>query len=133
MTKDKALSELITPHLGEGEQLIGFFQAQYMPSMWWFLLIGPFIALGARTYYVAVTDQGIHLHKFGILGGVDVSDYFTWEEIISLKLESGFLQAPLRLTFPSGRKLEIKAQLVGMAKVAKLDETTKTFLLGKQK
>lgn len=133
MNKDRALNEVITPQLRNGEQLIGFFQAQYLPSLWWILLIGPLLFLGMRMYYVAVTDQGLYLHKLGMLGGISSSDYFTWEEIIGLQLGSGLLQAPFKLKFANGRKLKLKAQLKGVEKVAKLDEQTKSFLLSKQK
>lgn len=133
MDKNKALNEFITPQLHPEERLIGFFQAQYLPSLWWFLLIGPLLYLGMRIYMVAITDRGLQLHKLGMLGGVSNSDYFTWEEIIGLKFGSGLLQAPLHLTFANGRKLLLKVQLKGVKRVAKLDEATKEFLVSKQK
>jgi hypothetical protein len=133
MDKDKALNELIIPQLRSEEQLIGFFQAQYLPSMWWILLIGPLLFLGMRMYYIAVTDQGLYLHKFNMPGGISSSDYFVWNEIVALHLGSGLLQAPLKLEFINGTKIKLRAQLKGVKKVAKLDEDTRSFLVNKQK
>ena len=131
MKKEKARDELILPKLQSGEELIGFFQAQYTPSWGWYFLIGPLFAFAIRIYFVAVTDKGIHYHKLTFFGKPDTSNYFTWNEIEKVKLSKGLLQAPLKFTFSNGRKLKLKAQLKGMEKIAKLDDRTKEYLFSK--
>ena len=96
MKKEKARDELIIPKLQSGEELIGFFQAQYTPSWGWYFLIGPLFAFAIRIYFVAVTDKGIHYHKLTFFGKPDTSNYFTWNEIEKVKLSKGLLQAPLK-------------------------------------
>ena len=63
MDKEQIKEELIIPKIGSGEELVGFFQANWMPSFWWVLLIGPLVFLGTRTYYVGITNLGIHFNK----------------------------------------------------------------------
>ncbi len=131
MNKERAKNELINPKLKQGEELVGFFQAQYIPSNWWIFLIGPLILFGMRVYYVAVTDQGMHFHKLTLFGKPDIYNYFPWNEIENLKLEKGFLTAPLKLKFSNGRELKLKVQLKGLENIAKLEEETKEFLISK--
>lgn len=128
MDKEKIKNDLILPHLNQDEELIGFFQATYLPSFWWFLLIGPFIALGMRIYYVAVTNRGLHLYKLNFFGKQDTYNFFSYNEITKINLGDGLIQAPLQLSFSNGKKLTIKAQLKGMDKIAKLDDKTRKFL-----
>jgi hypothetical protein len=129
MDKEKIKNELVLPNLKQGEKLVGYFQAQYLPSHWWLLLIGPLWGLCIRFYVIAVTNQGLHLHKFNLLGKPDIYNFFPSAEITSLYLGGGVMQAPLQLSFANGRKLRLKAQLKGVDKIAKLDDTTREFLL----
>lgn len=131
MDKEKIKNEFILPRLKQGEELIGFFQASYTPSRGWLFLIGPLIFIGMRIYYVAVTNQGLHLHKLSFFGKPENYNFFSYAEISKIKLGKGFLQAPLQLVFSNGRKLVLKAQLKGEEKVAKLDDQTREFLLSK--
>ena len=131
MKKEQMRDEQILPNLKSNEELIGFFQAQYMASYWWFLLVGWLVFFTLRYYYVGTTDKGIHLHKLSFWGKPDNYDFFSWDEIEKLEFKDGFLQAPLKLKFKNGRKLKLKAQLKGVEKIAKLDEKTKVFLLSK--
>lgn len=131
MDKEKIKNDFILPHLKQGEELVGFFQATYMPPMWWIFLIGPLMFFGTRVYYIAVTNQGLHLHKLSFFGKPETYNFFPYAEIPKMKLGKGFLQSPLQLTFTNGRKLTIKAQLKGLEKVAKLDDNTRDFLLSK--
>jgi hypothetical protein len=131
IAKDKIKNELILPHLKSEEELIGFFQATYTPSMWWYFLIGPLSLFAMRTYLIAVTNKGLQFHKFTMWGKPDTYDFFSYPEMNTLKLGSGFLQAPLKVTFVNGRALKLKAQLKGARRVATLDEKTKEYLLSK--
>lgn len=131
MNKEQIKNDFILPRLKQGEELVGFFQASYTPSIGWFFLIGPLTFLSMRIYYVAVTNQGLHLHKLGFLGKAETYDFFSYAEISKIKLGKGFLQAPLQLVFSNGRKLALKAQLKGVDKIAKLDDRTRKFLLSK--
>jgi hypothetical protein len=131
MNKEQIKNDYILPRLKQGEELIGFFQASYTPSMGWFFLIGHLMFFGMRIYYVAVTNQGLHLHKLSFFGKPENYNFFSYAEISKIKLGKGFLQAPLQLVFSNGRKLALKAQLKGVDKVAKLDDRTREFLLSK--
>ncbi len=131
MDKEKIKNDFILPNLKQGEELVGFFQASYMPSLGWFFLIGPLVALGVRVYYVAVTNQGLHLHKLSLFGKPETYNFFSYAEISKMTLGKGFLQAPLQMVFTNGRKLTLKAQLKGVEKVAKLDDKTREFLISR--
>jgi hypothetical protein len=131
MDKEKINNEFILPRLKQDEELVGFFQASYTPSLGWFFLIGPLMFFGMKTYYVAVTNRGIHLHKLSLLGKLETYNFFSYAEISKMKLGKGFLQAPLQMVFTNGRKLMIKVQMKGVKKVAKLDDKTREFLLSK--
>jgi len=131
MDKEKIKNDFILPRLKQGEELVGFFQATYTPSMGWFFLIGSLMSFGTRTYYVAVTNQGIHLHKLNFFGKPETYNFFSYAEISKIKLGKGFLQVPIQMFFTNGRKLTIKAQLKGVEKIAKLDDKTREFLLSK--
>ena len=131
MDKEQIKEELIIPKIGSGEELVGFFQATSMPSFWWFFLIGPLVFLNTRTYYVAITNLGIHLNKLTFFGKPAIHTYFTWDEIENLKLGKGILSMPLKFKFSNGRKLKLHAQLKGLDKIPKLDEVTSNFLISK--
>lgn len=131
MDKERIKSDLILPHLNPEEELIGFFQATYMSPFCWIFLGSPLMCFGTRHYYVAVTNKGLHLHKLNLWGKPDTYNFFPYIEISKIKLDKGFLQAPLKLIFANGRKLTLNAQLKGIGKVAKLDDKTKEFLLSK--
>jgi len=131
MTKEQIKNEFIVPKLHPGEELIGFFQAQSY-SLGWFILLGPLAALFTfRNYYVAVTNQGIHLHRLTLFGKLDTHNYFSWNEVESINLGKGIVTAPLKLKFSNGRKLKLRAIIRGAQQVPKLDERTKEFLLSK--
>jgi hypothetical protein len=127
VNKDRMLSELILPRLQQGEELIGYFQAQYRPSTWWQLLT-ILSAFAMRIYCVGVTNRGIHLQKLNLLGKPDKYSFYTDADIVSLQLGSGTISAPLQLSFTDGTKIKLYAQLKGAGKVAKLDDRTKDFL-----
>lgn len=129
MNKVSIRNELVLPKLKQDEELIGYFQAQYAPSYWWLILIGPLWALGIRLYVIAVTNQGLHLTKFNLLGRPDVYNFFPSAEITSLHLGDGVMQAPLQLNFANGRELRLRVQLGGIGRIAKLDDTTREFLI----
>ena len=131
MDKKQIKEELIILKMKSGEELVGFFQANWMPSFWWVLLIGPLVFLGARTYYVGITNLGIHFNKITFFGKPAKYNYFTWDKIDNLKLGEGILTIPLKLGFSNGRKIKFNAQLKGVDKVAKLDEKTNKFLVSK--
>jgi len=133
MFKDQAKNELILPNLKQGEELIGFFTAIYSPAFIWFFLFGPLYYFGNRSYWVAVTDVGLHLHKLTFWGKPDTYEFTSYAEISSLKLGKGLLQAPLKLKFSNGKKLALKAILKGLERAGKLDDQTKEFLLSKYK
>lgn len=128
MDKEKIKSDLIVPNLKPGEELIGYFYAQYFPSRWWALLFGPLWAFGVKTYVVAVTNQGIHLHKLHVSGKPNASTFLPFAEITGLHLGKGIIQAPLQLKLTNGKKIKLKAQLKGVEGVAKLDDATREFL-----
>ncbi len=131
MNADTIKTEIIAPSLTPEEQLVGFFQASYQPSNWWYFLIGPLMFFGMRVYYVAVTDLGVHFHKLNFWGKPESHDFFSYAEISSMKVGGGFLQAPLHFVFTNDRKLKLSAQLKGAASIPKFDQPTKDFLLSK--
>ncbi len=133
MDKEKFKNDFILPRLKKDEELIGFFQATYVPSLWWIFLIGPFAVFGTKIYCVAVTNQGLHLYKLNFFSNskIDVYNFIPYSEISEIKLGNGFLQAPLKLVLVNGKKLVLKAQLKGIDKLAKLEDKTKEFLLSK--
>jgi len=131
MNKEQIKNDLILPRLKQDEELIGFFQATYTPSLVLLLLSGLLWGMGMRTYLVAVTNQGIHLHRLSLFGKPETYNFFSYAEISEIKLGKGFLQAPLQIVFSNGRKLTLKAQLKGIGKVAELDDKTREFLLSR--
>lgn len=126
MDKEQIKNDFILPHLKQGEELVGFFQASYTPSFIWSLFI-----FFNRMCYVAVTNQGLHLHKLSVFGKPENYNFFSYAEISKMNLVKGFMQAPLQLVFSNGSKLALNAQLKGVEKVPKLDDRTREFLLSK--
>lgn len=119
MNKERA-HEHIKLNLREHESLIGFFQAMEPPKIWLFFLIGPLAALSMRMYFLAVTTTGLYFHRLNLLGKFKGHDYFDFSEIESVKVGKGLLQRPMRFHFKNNRKIQLKAQLKGVEKVAKL-------------
>ena len=114
--------EQIKRDLKEGDSLIGFFQAMEFPKIWLYFLVGPFASFGLKQYYVAVSTLGIYFYKLSLSGKFDTHDFFEYKEIESLQFGKGMVQRPLKLYFKNGRKVNMKAQLKGVEKVAKLTE-----------
>lgn len=102
--------------------------AQRPFKIWLFFLIGPLAVLSMKSYFVAVTSKGLHFHTLNLLGKFSQHDFFSYNEIDSVKIGNGALQIPMKYTFSNGRKLKIKAQKKGMERVAKIDEKTLEFL-----
>ena len=134
MSTERIKKDFILPRLKQGEELIGFFQARYVPFLWFFL-IGPIMLLGIRIYYIAVTNQGLHIHKlsFFSMRKVDVYNFFSYAEISKINLGKALIlpEAPLKLVFSNGRKLKLRALVRGGKKAVKLDDRTRSFLLSK--
>lgn len=129
MKKEEAREE-IGRRLAPNEDLVGFFVAQGATNFGLFFLIGPLAAFSIRSYYVAVTDLGVHFHLINLHGGFRHSDFFSYKEIEAVNVCDGTLQIPIKFLFSNGRDLEIKAQKRGLARVAKaepevLDHITK--------
>lgn len=121
MNKENA-QKYIQDHLNENDSLIGFFMAVQPPKIWLFLLIGPLAILSMRNYFVAVTEKGIYLHKLTFLGKFSNCDFFSFNEIESVKIGKGLLQRPITFKFKNSRELMLKAQLKGTDKVAKITD-----------
>lgn len=130
MRKDIA-EEHIIQKLNRNDALIGFFQAITPIRFWMFLVIGPFAALGIRTYFVAVSEQGIYFHLLSMFGKIRHMDFFTFDEIHNLKIGKGMIQRPMQFSFFNGRQLKVKAQLKSLDRVAKIKPEVQAYLENK--
>jgi hypothetical protein len=129
MTRKEAYQNIIIPNLKEGEELVGYFQAMYRLPFWKLVLFGAFAAFSNKVYYVAVTSKGVHFHKLTFLGKLHSSLYYSWEEIVKIKIKKGVFQKPYYFWFADGKKLRIQAMVKGSpTRVALLNTETKTFL-----
>jgi hypothetical protein len=127
MDKDNA-KEHIQKHIEQDDDLVDFFYAQQPFKIWLFLLIGPFAAFSMRFYFVGVTTKGIHFHRLNLLGKFSDHDFFRYDEIENVKIGKGMLQRPMKYQFKNGRNLNLKAQLKGVEKVAKLNDVTQQHI-----
>ena len=127
MKKEQA-EALVRTNMSEGEQLVGFFNATYTLSIWWFLLIGPLLALGTRVYVVGVTDRGVHFHKLSLFGKPDQNDFFAFADITRLRIGNLGLVFRMAFLFSNKRKLKINAVKVGSKKIAKIDTQTLDYI-----
>jgi len=124
MNKETA-KENILERLEVGDELVGFFIAQSPFPILWFLLLGPLGAFFMKTYFVAVTKNGINFHQLSLMGKFkEEGDFFHFNEIESVKIKNGMLQRPMTFVLNNGVKVKIKAQKKGLDRVAKLDEKT---------
>lgn len=126
--KKEQILEHVEQELEENESLIGFFMAQYKPSYWFLLLIGPLWALGIRVQYIAVTERGLYFHKCNILGKITGFDFFSYDEIKSVDFGKGLLQRPMKFLFKNNRKLKLNAQLKGVEKIPKLTPDIQDYM-----
>lgn len=131
MNKIEFETQLLRPKLKQGEEIIGFFQAMNLPSIGLHLLVGILAALSTKTYYIAVTNQGIHVYQLTLLGKLDVYKFIAYSDITNIKIGTGFLQAPFEIILQSGEKVRVKAKIKGLEAIAKLDDKTKAYLLSK--
>ena len=127
MLKDE-VQKNIENHLAESDELIGFFQATYTPSFWWFPLVGPLMFVGVRTYFIGVSKNGIHFHKLNLMGKFQNADFFKYDEITSVKLGGGFMARPMVFRFANGKKLKVKGQLKGLERIAKLTPEVSDYI-----
>jgi hypothetical protein len=129
---DKMNKEVAQKHieanLKVGDLLIGFFYATEAMKLGMFALIGPLAALGMKFYYVAVTKNGLTFHRLNMMGKFSNSDAFSYDEIEKVKIGQGWVQRPMKFKFKNGRVLNLKAQLKGVEKVAKLTEDVQQYL-----
>lgn len=120
MRKDEAQKH-IEKHLAEGDELIGFFKATYVPSFWRFFLSGPRMAASSiRFGFIGVSKQGLYFHKLTFMSKFEDADFFRYDEIESAKVGGGFTQRPMVFQFTNGKKLKVKGQLKGLDGTAKL-------------
>jgi len=128
MNKEEARG-YIAERLSENDKLVGFFIAQGPFPIWWFLLLGPLGFLFLKTYYIAVTNNGINFYRLSLMGKFkDDGDFFAFNEIENVKITSGMMQRPMLFTLKDAGKVKIKAQLKGLERVAKLTEETQEFI-----
>jgi len=127
MHKDEVQKHIVK-HLAVGDELIGFFQATYTPSFWWFLLVGPLMFMGVRVYFVGVSKQGLYFYRLTFMGKFRDADFFTYDEIESAKVGEGILARPMVFRFKNGKKLKVKGQLKGVEKVATLTPEVSDYL-----
>ena len=127
MHKDE-VQKHIEKHLAEGDELIGFFQATYTPSFWWFVLVGPLMFAGIRTYFIGVSKQGLYFYKLTLMGKFREADFFKYDEIESAKVGGGILARPMVFRFANGKKLKVKGQLKGIEKIAKLTPEVSDYI-----
>ena len=128
MNKEEAKGYIVE-RLSENDKLVGFFIAQGPFPIWWFLLLGPLGILFLKTYYIAVTNNGINFYRLSLMGKFkDDGDFFTFDEIENVKITSGMMQRPMLFTLKDAGKVKIKAQLKGLERVAKLTEETQEFI-----
>ena len=122
MRKEDAKKHILKG-LKENDELVGFFTAQGPFPIWWFLLLGPLGFLFLKAYFIGVTQNGIGFYRLSIMGKFkDEGDFFQFSEIESVKIKKGFFQRPLIFTLNNGTKIKIKAQIKGLAQVAKMSE-----------
>ena len=129
MHKDQA-REHIEANITEGDELIGFFQATYLPRFWWLfvVLVTPIAFLSMRIYIVAVSKKGLCFYKLTFMGKFRHADFFKYDEIESVKVGGGFLQRPMVFRFMNGRKLRLKGQIKGVDKIAKLTPEVSAYI-----
>ncbi|GEM_PF-7058992 len=126
--KKNDVKQLISNHLKQNESFVGCFVAMYRPSLWWSLLIGPFLFLGMKNYVVGISDQGMHIILLNFLGKPDQHNFLNFSEIRSFHSSKGFLQIPLKFEFKNGRILKIRAQRKGIDSIAKISEEILEYL-----
>ena len=136
MNKEKIKNDIILPRLRQDEELIGFFQGEDCKFNLLVLLLSLLaegMSIPVRTYYVAVTDQGLHLHKLRFLSTRKVTAYnfFSYAEISKMNLVEEFISTDsLKLVFSTGRELKLET-LSATKQEMQLDNRTRNFLLSK--
>lgn len=115
----------ILERLEKGDKLVGFFIAQSPFPIWWYMLLGPLGLFFLKTYFIAVTNNGIGFHKLTLMGKFKGDgDFFNYDEIESIKIKNGLMRRPMIFALKNGVKVKIKAQKKGLGQAAKLNEDT---------
>ena len=127
--KLEKMKSYVNENLNEDDVLIGYFWSMEAIKIWLFMLIGPFAAFSMKFYVVAVSEKGLYFHRINFLEKFADTDFFTYEEIETLALSKGMLNALLKFHFVNGRKLKLKSPLKG--KNAIISTEIQTFLLEK--
>ncbi len=127
MIKEHA-KQYILQSLNIDDVLIGFFQAQNPVAWWMFLVLGPFALLYSKTFFVAISNQGVYLYKFSVSGRFIMEDFIPYEELAHVKIGRGFMQRPISFIFNNGIIIKLRAQIKGVEKVAKLDSVTQKHI-----
>lgn len=93
----------------DDETHIGDFSALNTPPLYLKLLTGPLVtAFLSKPYIVAVTDKQIHFSRLNLFSKVEQTDSFTYLEIPSLSISSGWMNYTLKFQFGNGNKLKLK-------------------------
>lgn len=127
MKKEEAINH-IQKNLIQGDVLKGIFYAIQPFKIWLFFIIGPLAVLSMKHHFVGVSEKGLYFQPLNLLGKFTEYDYFSYDEIESVKIGKGYLQKPVEFQFKNGRSLMLKAQLRGGSKVAKLNEATQQYI-----
>ena len=131
-------NNFILPNLKQGEELIGFFAGEVQVSLWWWLVFGPLTFLGFRLIYVAVTNQGLQLHKCNVFLRPSSFNFFNYDEISELNYSESYGSGILKLRFQNGRELKV-GTILFRSKVSMnedstfLNDKTREFLISKSK
>lgn len=111
-------------YLKKGEKLIGLFQAQKTPSIWYYLLFGWLASFGTNLYHVLITNKGLHIMKINIKAEPKNHEFIKYSELKDLKLGKGILSTPIYLITKDDEKIKIKANKGYMG----IDKETKDYL-----
>jgi len=80
------------------------------------------------SYYVAVTDYGLHILKFNLWNEPTTYDFYPYMAISKFEIGNGLLTIPLKIYFTDGRKVRLKAALEGGRSDACFDDRTRKYL-----
>jgi hypothetical protein len=127
MNKENA-RQYIDKSLSVDDALVDFFFATEPLKIWLMFFIGPFVFLTMRYYFVAVTKNGIKLHRLNMFSKFTNSEFYQYKEIESVKVGKGLIQRPIKFNFKNGRSLNLKAQIKGASRVAKMTEDAQKYI-----
>jgi hypothetical protein len=113
--------------LNEQAECRGIFVANCVPSIWWYLIIGPLASIRMKQYIISLFDEAIHFTRLDMWGKVLHTDELKYEDITTHSLRDGMISKKWKISI-NDNKMKLLVPFRKKDSLKFMDSPTYEFL-----